>query len=100
MHSQHKHTYIHTHTAHNTHNQFLYLTRLSLSPTVGTPAAAAAAASPPPTSREVLLTDPAVHCVQSERFGPTNLKMGGVKGFFSTHACNEYCKALKLPPFA
>ncbi|KAK0658006.1 hypothetical protein B0T16DRAFT_402865 [Cercophora newfieldiana] len=44
------------------------------------------------------LTDPAIHTANPERFklGDTNLGMAGIKFFFSTHRCNDYCKKLEL----
>ncbi|KAL8243958.1 hypothetical protein R6Q59_010216 [Mikania micrantha] len=45
-----------------------------------------------------VLTDPAVHTVDPERFklGDTNLGSDGFKFFFATHACNDVCRRLEL----
>ena len=42
-----------------------------------------------------ILTDPAIHCINS-RFGPTNLGTIGIKKFFKRHSCNWVCKAMNL----
>jgi hypothetical protein len=47
--------------------------------------------------REILLTDPAVHCPSVCRFGATNLREAGVNSFLTSHVCNSVCKALGLP---
>ncbi|RYG99200.1 hypothetical protein EON65_50520 [archaeon] len=47
---------------------------------------------------EFLLTDPAVHSIQMQKFGSTNMAVEGYIKFFRTHKCNSYCKALKLKP--
>lgn len=44
----------------------------------------------------LLLTDPAIHCLDPTRFGPMNLGKDGMKAFLKTHKCNKYCKVLKL----
>eukprot|EP00048_Salpingoeca_helianthica_P001282 m.48112 g.48112 ORF g.48112 m.48112 type:complete len:668 (+) comp11342_c0_seq1:196-2199(+) len=44
----------------------------------------------------IVLTDPAVHCMHENRFGVTNLRKIGIIGFFQTHKCNEFCRALGL----
>jgi len=44
----------------------------------------------------LLLTDPAIHCPSSHRFGRTNLGESGIAAFFDAHKCNKYCKALGL----
>ncbi|KAI1692290.1 alpha-kinase family domain-containing protein [Ditylenchus destructor] len=46
------------------------------------------------------LTDPAIHCENLARFGRTNLGEEGMKAFFGRHACNKFCKAMKLEPSA
>ncbi|KAK6349381.1 hypothetical protein TWF696_005669 [Orbilia brochopaga] len=45
-----------------------------------------------------LLTDPAIHTLNPERFklSETNLGEEGFKFFFATHACNDICKRLRL----
>jgi len=43
-----------------------------------------------------ILTDPAIHCLQLERFGGTNLGELGMKKFFQTHICGKFCNALQL----
>ncbi|RGB27358.1 hypothetical protein C1646_819807 [Rhizophagus diaphanus] len=46
---------------------------------------------------EFLLTDPAIHCINSLRFGSTNFGKEGIKQLFLTnHRCNDICKKLKL----
>ncbi|GMT16046.1 hypothetical protein PFISCL1PPCAC_7343 [Pristionchus fissidentatus] len=47
----------------------------------------------------VLLTDPAIHCEDRTRYGPMNHGPGGMKNFFATHKCNEFCKKLGLEGF-
>ena len=52
-----------------------------------------------PKSKDTLLmTDPAIHCAQHQRFGRTNLRQAGFDAFFKGHAgkCNEFCRALGL----
>ncbi|WAO84773.1 Hypothetical protein NCS54_00199700 [Fusarium falciforme] len=45
-----------------------------------------------------VLTDPAIHTLDPERFklADTNLGKDGFKFFFATHACNEICEKLEL----
>ncbi|CAG8711669.1 uncharacterized protein OCT59_002205 [Rhizophagus irregularis] len=44
-----------------------------------------------------LLTDPAIHCIDSLRFGGTNFGEDGInKLFLANHRCNDICKQLKL----
>ncbi|KAL6852486.1 hypothetical protein ACO1O0_007031 [Amphichorda felina] len=45
-----------------------------------------------------VLTDPAIHTLDRERFKltDTNLNEDGFKFFFSTHVCNDVCRQLKL----
>ena len=45
-----------------------------------------------------VLTDPAIHTLDCERFRltDTNSKEDGFKFFFSTHVCNDVCRRLKL----
>ena len=47
---------------------------------------------------EGTLTDPAIHTADPERFklADTNLGEAGMKFFFATHRCNEWCKKLGL----
>jgi hypothetical protein len=46
---------------------------------------------------EFLLTDPAIHCVDSLRFGGTNFGEEGIKKLFlANHKCNDVCKELEL----
>ncbi|GMT25626.1 hypothetical protein PFISCL1PPCAC_16923, partial [Pristionchus fissidentatus] len=47
----------------------------------------------------VLLTDPAIHCTDRTRYGPMNHGPGGMKNFFASHTCNEFCKKLGLEGF-
>ncbi len=43
-----------------------------------------------------ILTDPQIHCLDSERFGKGNLGYQGMLMFFNTHQCNEHCQKLGL----
>jgi hypothetical protein len=45
-----------------------------------------------------VLTDPAIHTLDPERFklADTNLGKEGFKFFFATHVCNEICEKLEL----
>ncbi|KAM0558116.1 hypothetical protein ACHAPJ_005283 [Fusarium lateritium] len=45
-----------------------------------------------------VLTDPAIHTLDSERFrlADTNLGKEGFKFFFATHTCNDICEKLEL----
>lgn len=43
-----------------------------------------------------ILTDPQIHCLDSERFGAGNLGYEGILKFFFGHRCNNYCKSLGL----
>jgi hypothetical protein len=43
-----------------------------------------------------ILTDPQIHCLDSERFGAGNLGYEGILKFFFNHRCNTYCKQLGL----
>ncbi|CAB5347078.1 unnamed protein product [Rhizophagus irregularis] len=46
---------------------------------------------------EFLLTDPAIHCVDTLRFGRTNFGEEGINQcFLANHRCNDICKKLKL----
>ena len=48
-------------------------------------------------SGEFLLTDPAIHCIDTLRFGRTNLGERGISQcFLKNHRCNDICKKLKL----
>jgi hypothetical protein len=44
----------------------------------------------------ILLTDPAIHCIDVTRFSATNLNHHGMKIFFARHKCNAVCHKLKL----
>jgi hypothetical protein len=44
----------------------------------------------------LILTDPAIHCIDSTRFGTTNLSKKGMEVFLKRHVCNSVCKALGL----
>ncbi|CAI4220892.1 unnamed protein product [Auanema sp. JU1783] len=46
--------------------------------------------------KKVILTDPAIHCVDNTRFGPMNHGAGGMRNFFKRHICNSFCKSLGL----
>ncbi|RHX97000.1 hypothetical protein DYB25_011468, partial [Aphanomyces astaci] len=49
------------------------------------------------TSKGLVLTDPAVHCVDLERFNSgTNLGVRGMDAFFHSHQCNSICNALQV----
>jgi vacuole morphology and inheritance protein 14 len=43
-----------------------------------------------------ILTDPQIHCLDTERFGAGNLGYEGILKFFFNHTCNHYCKSLNL----
>ncbi|POG76750.1 kinase-like domain-containing protein, partial [Rhizophagus irregularis DAOM 181602=DAOM 197198] len=48
-------------------------------------------------TNEFLLTDPAIHCIDSLRFGRTNFGKKGINQLFlANHRCNDICKQLKL----
>lgn len=47
-------------------------------------------------SDEYILTDPAIHCTDINRFGDTNFGKKGMEIFFQKHKCNQICKTLKL----
>ncbi|PKC67373.1 kinase-like protein [Rhizophagus irregularis] len=48
-------------------------------------------------TNEFLLTDPAIHCIDSLRFGSTNFGKEGINQLFlANHKCNDICKQLKL----
>ncbi|RGB39933.1 kinase-like domain-containing protein [Rhizophagus diaphanus] len=48
-------------------------------------------------NNEFLLTDPAIHCIDSLRFGGTNFGEKGISELFlANHRCNDICKKLKL----
>ena len=47
----------------------------------------------------VLLTDPAIHCVDVTRFGPMNHGVKGMENFFEQHKCNNFCRALGLDKY-
>ena len=49
-----------------------------------------------PIKDEYILTDPAIHSRDSSRFGGTNLSTLGMKRFFDTHRCNQFCHKLAL----
>ena len=44
----------------------------------------------------ILLTDPAIHCVDLTSYGNLNHGPDGMKSFFETHECNSVCSALRL----
>ena len=46
--------------------------------------------------KSIVLTDPAIHCKDSLRFGKTNFGEKGMKAFFDRHDCNEICRKLGL----
>ena len=54
------------------------------------------------SDKEIILTDPAIHCAKHPRFGSTNLGDMGMNDFKASHKgkCNKYCRALKLPAIA
>lgn len=43
-----------------------------------------------------ILTDPQIHCLDTDRFGAGNLGYEGILKFFFNHTCNHYCKSLGL----
>lgn len=43
-----------------------------------------------------LLTDPAIHYVDVTYFGNTNMGKAGMRKFFETHNCNEFCRQMRL----
>ncbi|CAB4439737.1 unnamed protein product [Rhizophagus irregularis] len=48
-------------------------------------------------NNEFILTDPAIHCIDSLRFGRTNFGKEGISELFlANHKCNDICKKLKL----
>ncbi|CAG8628198.1 5002_t:CDS:1 [Paraglomus brasilianum] len=48
-------------------------------------------------ANQFLLTDPAIHCIDSLRFGKTNLGEKGINEcFLANHKCNDICRKLKL----
>eukprot|EP01124_Arcella_intermedia_P017213 TRINITY_DN239_c0_g1_i4.p1 TRINITY_DN239_c0_g1~~TRINITY_DN239_c0_g1_i4.p1 ORF type:complete len:733 (-),score=170.53 TRINITY_DN239_c0_g1_i4:228-2426(-) len=49
---------------------------------------------------EIILTDPAIHCVDITRFGGTNLSKAGIDQFVGNHECNRFCKLLNLRPLS
>jgi hypothetical protein len=46
----------------------------------------------------IVLTDPAIHCVDPTRFGNMNLGTKGMQNFFKRHTCNKFCAGLGLEP--
>jgi hypothetical protein len=50
------------------------------------------------TSGSFELTDPAVHCTSLLQFELTNMGAKGMEKFFTTHKCNDACRALEIPP--
>ena len=49
------------------------------------------------SSNSFMLTDPAVQCTDVTRFDRTNMGGEGMRRFFSTHRCNDHCRALGIP---
>ncbi|PAA66394.1 hypothetical protein BOX15_Mlig014772g1 [Macrostomum lignano] len=47
---------------------------------------------------KILMTDPAIHCLDTTRYAPLNLGMPGMQAFFAAHECNRLCGRLGLPP--
>jgi len=47
----------------------------------------------------ILLTDPAIHCLDVLRFSDTNLSKAGMVKFFKRHKCNTICEKLGLPRY-
>ncbi|KAI6185083.1 hypothetical protein M3Y97_00666700 [Aphelenchoides bicaudatus] len=45
---------------------------------------------------KIVLTDPAIHCIDSTRYGAMNLGRKGMDKFLERHKCNVYCEGLKL----
>ncbi|RLN73694.1 hypothetical protein BBJ28_00025247, partial [Nothophytophthora sp. Chile5] len=43
-----------------------------------------------------VFTDPQIHSLQEAKFGKGNLSTAGMTAFFSTHKCNQVCRALDL----
>lgn len=48
-------------------------------------------------SMSFILTDPAIHCTDTSRFGVTNLGSDGIGNFLAAHTCNALCVSLSLP---
>jgi Alpha-kinase family len=51
------------------------------------------------SKHQYYLTDPAIHSTDVLRFETTNLGIKGIKRFFATHQCNQFCSALGLPAY-
>jgi hypothetical protein len=49
-----------------------------------------------PSNRGFVLTDPAILCVDSTRFGRNNWSVRGIERMFQKHVCNSICAALSL----
>ena len=47
----------------------------------------------------VLLTDPAIHCINKSRYGQMNHGKKGMKKFFEKHKCNSFCRSLGLDKY-
>lgn len=52
------------------------------------------------TSTGVLLTDPAIHCLDPLRYGSMNLGKEGMENFFCRHDCNQFCKQLGIEDYS
>ncbi len=44
----------------------------------------------------LLLTDPAIHCVDMAMFGDTNLGLEGMSMFYKSHTCGDICRIMGL----
>jgi ribosomal protein L30/L7E len=47
--------------------------------------------------QDFVLTDPAVHCLNTTLYGATNFGAAGFNDFYRTHKCNGCCQKLGLP---
>jgi hypothetical protein len=53
------------------------------------------------TGSNYTLTDPAIHTIDPKHLpDKTNLGARGMAAFFRTHACNEFCRSLRLKKFS
>ncbi|PAA69773.1 hypothetical protein BOX15_Mlig000706g2 [Macrostomum lignano] len=57
---------------------------------------AKAAAVKKTKTKKVLMTDPAIHCLDVTRYAPLNLGRSGMQAFFNGHQCGQLCRRLGL----